>query len=250
MTSLPEDLDLPAADPPPDSFSTGPSPMRLRLPLLTAALVASLAAPGAAQAATPAPAGVPCIDLVVVSVNCPAPAPKPAAPAPKPEPAPAPAKSCPGRNLVPTRTNIATVRRATLCLLNEERTARGLGKLKRAAPLHAVAGAYAKRMVRQRFFEHTSPDGGTFLSRIKRTSYLRGNIKRWSVGENLAWGAGKRATPESIVKGWMRSPAHKRNIVNGRFHELGLGVALGAPRSGVGSGAAATYVNEFGMRRR
>jgi uncharacterized protein YkwD len=105
-------------------------------------------------------------------------------------------------------------------------------------------------MVRQRFFEHTSPDGGTFLSRIMRTSYLRGSLKRWSVGENLAWGVGARATPESIVKGWMNSRLHKRNIVNARFDELGLGVALGAPRAGVGSGPAATYVNEFGMRRR
>ncbi len=246
MTFLPEDLNSPAAVSRLTPHDGTPRPMRLRLPVLTAALVGALVVPGAAQAATPAPVAVPCIDLVVVSVNC-VPAP---APAPTPAPTPKPAESCPGRDLVPTRANIATVRNATLCLLNEERTSRGLRKLKRAAPLQAVAGAYAKRMVRERFFEHTSPDGGTFLSRIKRTSYLRGGLKRWSVGENLAWGTDEQATPEGIVQSWMDSPPHKRNIVDGRFRELGLGVALGAPKAGVGSGAAATYVNEFGMRRR
>ncbi|CAA9501709.1 MAG: hypothetical protein AVDCRST_MAG53-2034 [uncultured Solirubrobacteraceae bacterium] len=223
--------------------------MRLPLPLLTAALVASIATPGAAQAAAPLPSGLPCIDVVVATVNCPTPPPGPA-PAPAPAPAPELAVSCPGRDLVPTRANVRTVRKATLCLLNEQRTSRGLRKLKSVAPLQAVAGAYAKRMVRERFFEHTSPDGGTFLSRIKRTSYLRGGLKRWTVGENLAWGSGERATPERIVQAWMHSPPHKRNIVNRRFRELGLGVALGAPRASAGSGAAATYVNEFGMRRR
>jgi len=165
-------------------------------------------------------------------------------------PPPKPSGSCPERELVPTRGNVVTVRTATLCLLNKERTSRGLRKVKLVAPLQNVASAYAKRMVRERFFAHTSPDGDTFLARIKRTSYLRGELQGWSVGENLAWGTGDRATPAEIMTAWMRSPAHKRNIVNGRFTEVGLGVAPGAPLSSAGSGAAATYVNDFGHRRR
>jgi len=216
--------------------------MRLRLPLLTVALVSSFALPGAAQAAEPTPLDLPCI-RAVVSVNCEEPAP---APAPQPEPA----KSCPGRDLVPNAGNVATVRSATLCLLNEERADRKLRRLKRVTALEGVADAYAKRMVRERFFEHTAPDGSTFLSRIKRTSYLRGStIRRWSLGENIAWGTGARATPEGIVEAWMASPGHKRNILNARFTELGLGTAIGAPH-GRGDDSAATYVNEFGERRR
>jgi uncharacterized protein YkwD len=45
------------------------------------------------------------------------------------------------------------------------------------------------------------------VTRIKRTTYLRAGLKRWSVGENLAWGSGSRATREKIVAAWMRSPA-------------------------------------------
>ena len=213
--------------------------MRLRLPLLTAALVGTLALPGAAQAAEAAPAVPLCIGGIV-TLTC-------AQPAPAPEPQPA--KSCSGRDLVPTAANVATVRSATLCLVNEERSDRGLGKLKTVTSLEAVAAAYARRMVRERFFEHTSPDGGTFLSRIKRTGYLKGAVRRWSVGENIAWGTGSRATPEGIVQAWMQSPGHKRNILNARFTELGLGTAIGAPLS-AGNGSAATYVNAFGERRR
>jgi uncharacterized protein YkwD len=229
--------------------------MRLRLPLLTAALAGALALPGAAQAAEPALLDLPCIEAIV-SVGCEQPTPQPSpepAPAPStapaPSPSPSPSKSCPGRNLIPTAANVATVRSATLCLLNEQRSERKLGRLKRVTSLEGVASAYAKRMVRERFFEHTSPDGGTFLSRIKRTSYLRGKPRRWSVGENIAWGTGTRATPEGIVQAWMASPGHKRNILNAGYTELGLGTAIGAPQS-IGDGPAATYVNEFGVRHR
>jgi uncharacterized protein YkwD len=192
-----------------------PKGMRLPVTIVAAALTGALALPGAAQAQTSGYTDA----------------------------------GCAGRTEVPTPETVGVTRTATLCLINQERTKRGLGKLKPVDSLESVAHAYAQRMVRQRFFEHTSPDGGTFLSRIKRTTYLRGALRRWSVGENIAWGTGTLATPDGIVKAWMKSPGHRRNILNGSFHELGLGVALGAPQAGA-NGSAATYVNEFGERRR
>ena len=156
---------------------------------------------------------------------------------------------CAGQHVAPAAGNAAAVRSATLCLLNDERADRGMGRLTTVPALRTVAGAYAHRMVREGFFDHSSPDGGTFVTRIKGTSYLRGGVKRWSVGENIAWGSGSRATPRAIVTSWMQSPGHRRNILNPRFNELGLGVALGAP-SGARMADAATYVNEFGLRHR
>jgi uncharacterized protein YkwD len=97
-------------------------------------------------------------------------------------------------------------------------------------------------MVRRHYFSHVSLSGSTFLQRIKRTGYLR-RARSWSAGENIAWGSGGYATPRSIVRAWMNSPPHRENILNGRFREIGLGVARGAPRGG-----GATYVNEFGYR--
>jgi uncharacterized protein YkwD len=79
--------------------------------------------------------------------------------------------------------------------------------------------------------------------RIKRTNYLRG-ARGWTLGENLAWGTGSAATPARIVSAWMHSPGHRRNILDRRYREFGIGLALGAPTGGPG----ATYVNEFGRR--
>lgn len=210
--------------------------VRLRLSLLATGLAAAFALPAASQAA---PVAASCAGASAMTSVCSRPAPESK-----------PAQLCPGRELLPASSNVVALRVATLCLVNEERTKRGLGKLRTETSLGAVAGAYAQRMVRGKFFDHTSPDGGTFLSRIKRTNYLRGSLTRWSVGENLAWGTGRRATPEGIVAGWMSSPGHRKNVLNARFHELGLGIAIGAPQFGVGDSPAATYVNEFGERRR
>lgn len=213
--------------------------MRFRLPFLSAALAVAVVLPAGASARTSVDVPQQCADGVLSAYAC-----------DQPGDAPSAAEPCPGRDLVPNSQNAASIRKATLCLLNVEREGRGLGPLKAVAPLQTVAGAFAKRMVRERFFDHTSPDGGTFLARIKRTSYLRGDIRRWSVGENLAWGTGALSTPDQIVVAWMKSSAHRRNILNGQYTELGLGVAMGAPKGGVAGGSAATYVNEFGVRQR
>jgi len=85
---------------------------------------------------------------------------------------------------------------------------------------------------------------------VERCNRLRGNLKRWAVGENIAWGTSDRTSPGKIVRAWMRSPGHRRNILDRRFDELGLGIALGAPKRGADHASAAIYVNEFGQRRR
>jgi uncharacterized protein YkwD len=152
---------------------------------------------------------------------------------------------CEFGDALPGQAALEDVQDATLCLMNAQRTARGLGRL-RAQPLLAQAAArHARQMVRQRFFDHTSPGGSTMLSRIKSTTYLR-DVVAWTVGENLAWGTGRRSSPRSILAGWMNSPGHRANILNGSFHEIGIGVAYGAPIRGGRRGA--TYATDFGAR--
>ncbi|MTD42739.1 hypothetical protein GKE82_00060 [Conexibacter sp. W3-3-2] len=136
---------------------------------------------------------------------------------------------CADRNLQPTAATIARVERATLCLLNRERTKRGRARLRAQSTLAGVADRYAAQMVRERFFAHVSPAGTTMLARIRRTGYLEGDIARWSVGENLAWGTGRISTPARIVKAWMASPGHRRNILDRSYREIGVGVVLGVP---------------------
>ena len=157
--------------------------------------------------------------------------------------------ACRGAQLHPTAKNAGAVRHATLCLLNRQRARYGLPRLREQHALRKAAARYSKLMVRRGFFSHVSPSGSTMVSRVRSTSYLRG-VRSWSLGENLAWGAGSAATPAKIVRAWMRSPGHRRNILDGSFREIGIGVVRGAPRRAGAARAAATYTTEFGHRRR
>jgi len=135
---------------------------------------------------------------------------------------------------------------ATLCLLNAERTSRGLQPLVQDGRLDAAARGFARDMVTRRFFDHTSPGGGTILSRLRAVGWLPAS-GAWSAGENIAWGSGELATPERIVDSWMHSAGHRANILQPRFDEIGIGIAAGAPQGGV-PGPAGTYVTDLGAR--
>jgi uncharacterized protein YkwD len=158
-------------------------------------------------------------------------------------------RPCAGAHVAPRAGNAAKLRHATLCLLNRERARHGLPKLSAQRSLGRAASSYARLMVRHGFFDHVSPGGSTMTQRIERTSYLHG-VRGWSIGENLAWGAGSAGTPVRIVGAWMRSPGHRANILNARFREIGVGIAQGAPRGAGRAVRAGTYATEFGVRAR
>jgi uncharacterized protein YkwD len=160
--------------------------------------------------------------------------------------APAP---CADADLAPAAAAMPRVRVAIVCLLNRERAARGRPALRTEPTLRGVAGDYARLMVELGFFDHVSPHGSTMLSRVRATSYLQRTVA-WSLGENLAWGSGDLSTPAATVAAWMRSSGHRANILDARFREVGVGVALGAPADLDSGDSAATYVTEFGRRLR
>lgn len=207
------------------------STLRPNRAMLPCALVAmAIAAPaGSAMAQSP-------VDAVT------------APPTPQVQTARTAVNGCAYAGVLPTAANAAKVRQATLCLLNKERTKRGLKKLRTQGTLGKVAKSYAKKMVRDRFFDHVSPGGSTMVGRIKATAYLS-SARSWSVGENIAWGAGMQATPAAIMEAWMDSPGHRHNILDRGFREIGIGIITGVPVAGIGS-EGATYVTEFGQRGR
>ena len=154
-------------------------------------------------------------------------------------------QACIGTDFEPTRTNLADVRRATLCLLNAERAARNLPPLRANDALARAALGHARDMVVNDYFSHESRSGADVVARIRDAGYLRGR-SRWTVGENLAWGVGRKATPSEIVRSWMDSPGHRANILHRAFDEVGVGVTLGVPQPGMDGGA--TYNTGFGAR--
>lgn len=163
-----------------------------------------------------------------------------------PAAAPAPAAAgCANRDAHPSDVGAKTIKRATLCLLNNRRASHGKRKLGHNGRLAKAARAHAADMTRKNYFAHDTPTGVDFVARILSTDYVsRG--EGWTLGENLAWGSHELGTPRAIVRSWMNSPGHRANILNGRFKEVGIGVVRGAPQPGVER--AATYATSFGTR--
>jgi len=160
--------------------------------------------------------------------------------------APAAAQAaCAGSNLAPAPGNLGAVRAAVLCLHNEERAARGMGKLRENVRLRRAASGHARSMVARGFFNHVGPGGVTMTDRIRRAGYVRG-AHAWTVGENIAWGTGTLATVAEIHEAWMRSPGHRANILRRDFREIGIGIEPAAP---LAPEPGATYAANFGTRR-
>jgi uncharacterized protein YkwD len=144
---------------------------------------------------------------------------------------------------IPSTDTVRQVERTVLCLVNRERTSRGLKSLKSDGKLAKAADKHSSDMVDRRYFDHVSPGGGTMADRIKATGWISG-ARSYAFAENIAWGTGRLSSPKSIVEGWMNSAGHRANILNGRYTRLGVGVALGTPRERDG----ATYTTNFGAK--
>jgi uncharacterized protein YkwD len=149
---------------------------------------------------------------------------------------------CAGADVTPDAGNLVAAGQTTLCLVNQERAANGLGAVSEDARLTAASTAFSNRMVAEQFFDHVAPDGSTLVQRLTTVGYIVDGAD-WSAGENIAWGQGDLSTPRSIVAAWMASPGHRANILDGDYTQMGLGLAAGSP---VDPAWGATYTTDFG----
>lgn len=117
-------------------------------------------------------------------------------PAPDPEPDPEP-------------TEVAEVIR----LVNEERAKQGLPALKTTDALTRAAQVRADELLT--LFSHTRPDGRSCF-----TALGEAGVSYRAAGENIAMGY---PTPAAVVEGWMNSPGHRANILNGSYTTIGVG---------------------------
>jgi uncharacterized protein YkwD len=155
------------------------------------------------------------------------------------------AATCANANAAPATVGAAVVERATRCELNAVRRRHGLRRLQGDRRLAGAARAHSRDMVNRKYFAHTEPSGPGLEQRIRHSGYLS-RARGWKLGETLAWGSGGLASPHQIVQAWMHSPPHRRVILYSSYREVGIGVALGAPRA-VDS-PAATYTADFGAK--
>jgi uncharacterized protein YkwD len=135
------------------------------------------------------------------------------------------------------------------CLINRVRHRHGLRHLNSNRRLGKAATRHSLYMKHHNCFSHQCPGEGSVLARLERVNYIVGGLRRWSYGENIAWGARDRGTPKSIVRAWMHSPPHRANILTPQFRHLGVGFARGCP-GGKRGASGGTYTTDFGMRKR
>ncbi|MFB7941380.1 CAP domain-containing protein [Streptomyces sp. NPDC056049] len=110
--------------------------------------------------------------------------------------------------------------RDVVALANAERDRAGCEPLRTEARLTEAAQGHADDMAARDYYAHDSPEGRDGGDRIKASGYA------WSAwGENIHKGP---RTPELAMDDWMESPAHRANIVNCAFRDIGVGVALTA----------------------
>jgi uncharacterized protein YkwD len=132
---------------------------------------------------------------------------------------------------------------AVLCMHNAERSSHGLGTLQWSTQLSTAASRHAQDMVRRHYFSHRSPAGGDYMRRVAATGYTRG-ASCYAAGENLLFGHGRMSAAQ-MLQAWMASAPHRRNILQGRWREFGLGVVLRSPS---GEPGGVTIVAVFGKR--
>jgi uncharacterized protein YkwD len=157
------------------------------------------------------------------------------------------AGACPGADLQPSQENIETVRTATLCLVNQERTHRGEAPLQPNTHLEQSAQSHTESMAFGNYFEHDGPGGNTPLSRMIAAGYVPSGNVGYEIGENIGWGTLSLGTPRAIVAAWMASPGHRANILDVHFRDTAVGVSPHVPSSLSGGQAGGIYTQDFGV---
>lgn len=86
-------------------------------------------------------------------------------------------------------------------------------KLEDAARWHALD------MSERKYFSHTSRNGRGMAARVISAGYDSKGYKSFTVGENIAQG---QTSVAEVMKGWLKSEGHCRNIMNPGFKEVGV----------------------------
>lgn len=114
-----------------------------------------------------------------------------------------------------TDSDSASMAKQVLDLVNKERAKNNLSPLMLNNSLSNVAQLKSEDMKNKNYFDHTSPTYGSPFDMMKKF-----NISYKYAGENIAKG---QKTAEAVVNAWMNSEGHRKNILNSKFTDMGIG---------------------------
>lgn len=106
-----------------------------------------------------------------------------------------------------------------LTMHNNARKNHGLRLFCVSRALQKAARAHSEDMIKRDYFSHvTKGKNEDACARIRSFGY------RWSYcGENI----GYNTIPDRMFRSWMGSSGHRRNILDGKFHNIGIGAHTG-----------------------
>lgn len=135
--------------------------------------------------------------------------------------------------LYPEIEGVDSIEAMIFRLTNKERKKKGLKSLKLDYRLKVAARQHSDEMLKNNYMSHGSS------SKLNKTSVQRiynSGLPVLRVGENVAEDVGNlipflfKKNPDSlakrIVKGWMDSPQHRKNILEPDFTHMGVGSAI------------------------
>src|SRR5436189_6214851 len=144
-------------------------------------------------------------------------------------------------------TSLSTLEQGVLADINSLRKEHGLAPLRLSATLSDAARQHSSEMAARGYFSHDSANGSSFDKRISRY-YPMGHSRYWSVGENLLWSS-PDVDPAGALDMWWNSPEHRKNMLTGRWREIGLSAVHVPAAPGTYGGREVTIVTtDFGVR--
>ena len=105
-------------------------------------------------------------------------------------------------------------------IINKERAAVGAGALKLDETLCKAAAIRAQEVVQK--FSHERPDGTRYVELLESLG-----IKNIASAENIAEGY---LSAEEVMKGWMNSSGHRKNILNTKYTHVGIALYVSGGR--------------------
>ncbi|MGN9865788.1 CAP domain-containing protein [Bacillus swezeyi] len=112
-------------------------------------------------------------------------------------------------------SSVSAYEKEVVELTNAERKKQGLKPLTLDEKLSKVARTKSQDMKDNNYFDHNSPTYGSPFDMMKKFG-----ISYRTAGENIAKG---QRTPQEVVKAWMNSEGHRKNIMNPDFTHIGVG---------------------------
>jgi uncharacterized protein YkwD len=129
---------------------------------------------------------------------------------------------------LPTSAEANHASNVMVAQINKVRARHGLPPLRSSPSLNRSSRRFARTMIRRDFFGHRS--------RVSASRRFR------RLGEALAMHSGRRPGVRGTLRGWLRSPSHRKLVLTRSRRYVGAGMARGR----LGRGRAVIWVMQVG----